>query len=130
MVNHLLETSHPLSSLLFSARADCPQSRQRRAHQSLDMGLTLGVLDRQGARGSITGQSLRLAAQLGIEVAARQLEERVRRILFHERAYDAERLFVLLIVAMQVQGEIKARDLGGDNALRHGVFEQTHSVLL
>src|SRR5271169_3160324 len=65
--------SGPGGTELFSARAFRPQSCQRSAHQRLEMRLTLGILDRQGARSSITRQRLRLAAQLGVQVAARQL---------------------------------------------------------
>ena len=43
-------------------------------NQFLNTRLTLRILDRQGACGAITGQSLLLSAKFGIEVAARQLK--------------------------------------------------------
>jgi len=74
----------------------------------LDTGLTLRILDRRGACGAITSQSLRLSAKLH-RVAARQLKERIGRVLFNERFEDSERLFILLIVTMKIQREIEAR---------------------
>ena len=96
----------------------------------MNMILALCILDRPRACGAITSQSLLLSAKFGIEVAARQLKQRVCRVFFSERAENAERLFILLIVTMQVQGEIKSGDIGSENTLCHGVFEQAYSVLL
>jgi len=56
-------------TLLFRA-----QRRDRCAHQLVDTGLTLRILDRQGACGAITGQGLLLSAKFGIQVTARQLK--------------------------------------------------------
>jgi len=92
--------------------------------------LTLRILDRRGACGAIASQSLLLSAKLGIEVAARQLKERIGRVLFNERAEDSKRLFILLIVTMEIQCEIEACEVGCENALCHGMFEQAHSFLL
>ena len=47
------------------------------AYQVLEMGMTFGILDRQGACSSIARQGLLLSAQLGVKVAARHLKERV-----------------------------------------------------
>ena len=55
--------------LLFRA-----QRCDRCAHQLVDTGLTLRILDRQGACGAITGQGLLLSAKFGIQVTARQLK--------------------------------------------------------
>jgi len=60
---------------------------------------------------AIASQSLRLSAKLGIEVAARQLKERIGRVLFNERAEDGERFFILLIVTMEIQRKIEAREV-------------------
>ena len=77
------------------------------------MGLALRVLDRQGACGAITDQGELLSAEFGVEVAARELEERICWILFDERADDGEGFFILLIVTMEIQREIKTGDGGG-----------------
>src|SRR5260370_38256592 len=101
----------------------------RGAHQLLHVGPTLHILDRQRARGAITDQSLLFTTKLCIEVSARQLKYRVRRVLFNEWAEDVERLFILLIVTMRIQRKIKAGNIGSENALRDGVLKQAHSVL-
>src|SRR6266481_9847275 len=113
-----------LAIVLHAQRCD------RCTHELPDTGLTLRILDWRGACGAIASQSLQLSAKLGIEVAARQLKERIGRVLFNERAEDGERLFILLIVTMEIQREIEARDVGCENALCHGVFEQAYSFLL
>ncbi len=53
------------------------QSCHRCAHQLLDTCVTFCVLDLKGRRGVITVQGLALPAELGEEVAAGQLKERV-----------------------------------------------------
>src|SRR5437016_2230538 len=83
----------------------------RYARQFMNMLLTLRILDRQGACGPITSQSLLLSAKFGIEVATRQLKQRVCRVFFSKRAENAERFFILLIVTVQVQSQIKAREV-------------------
>src|SRR6266446_3810372 len=96
----------------------------------MNMALTLRILDWQSVCGVITGQSLLLPAKFGIQVAARQLKQRVCRVFLGERGENAERFFVLLLVTVQVQREIKARDVGSENALHYGMFEQAHALLL
>jgi len=44
------------------------------AHQILEMGSALRILEGQFASGAITGQSLLLPAKFGIEIAARKLK--------------------------------------------------------
>ena len=97
--------------------------------QVLEMRLTVGISGWHGAYGSIRGQGLLLPTEFGVEVAASQLKKGVCRIFLNERGDDTECLFVLLIVAMQVQREIEASDIRRDDALRHGVFELAHPVL-
>src|SRR5258708_21628136 len=92
----------------FLLRAQCSNGC---AHQIVDTGLTFRILERQGTCDAITCQSLLLSAKFGIEVAARQLKQWIRRVLFYERAADIERRLILLIVTMQIQREIKARDV-------------------
>ena len=52
-----------------------------------------------------------LSAKFGVEVAARQLKQRICRVLFNEWCENAERFFILLVVTMQIQREIKARNV-------------------
>src|SRR5690348_3372510 len=100
------------------------------ADQLLDAPLTPRIVDRQCGGSSIADQGLLFAAKLGIEIAAGQLKKRVRRIFFHQGADDIQGALVLLIVAMQIHGQIKARHIGSENAIGDSVFEQANSLLL
>ncbi len=71
-----------------------------------------------------------LAAKLGVQVAARQLKDRIRGILLRQWANDRESAVILLIVAMKVHGEIKASRVVGEIPIGDGVFEQADSFLL
>jgi hypothetical protein len=94
-----------LVQLLGAQRCD------RCARQFPYMGLTLRILDRQGDCSPVAGQSLLLSAKFGIEVAARQLKQRICRVFFNEWRENAERFLILLIVAMQIQRKIKTRNV-------------------
>jgi hypothetical protein len=87
------------------------QRGNRDARQFLNMRLTLSILEGQSACGAVTGKRLLLTAKFGKEVATRQLKQGIFGVLLDERGEDRERFFILLIVTMQVQREIEARDV-------------------
>ena len=67
------------------------------ADQLQNARLALLVLDCQGAGSSIANQGLRFSPKLGVEIAAGQLKDRVRRIFFRQGADGIQGALVLLI---------------------------------
>lgn len=106
------------------------QSANGSPNQLLDVRLAFRIGYRQGAGGAIAEQGLGFSPKLGIEIAARQLKKWIRGIFVAKRTDDRKRPLVLLIVTMQVHGEIKAGHARGENALRYGMFEQPDALLL
>ena len=92
----------PAGKLSESSSALRAKRCNRCAHQLPYMGLTLRILDLQGACSTIAGQSLLFSAKFGVEVAPRQLKQRICRVFFCEWCENVERFLILLIVAVQI----------------------------
>ena len=95
----------------------------------LDARLTLEVAHLQRSGSAITEQCWLFAAELGVEIAARQLKERVGGIFLRQRADDGQGVLILLVVTIQIHGEIKASHTGSENAIGDGMLEQAESLL-
>src|SRR6267378_4576391 len=113
--------------LVTAASAEC---LDRHAHQVTDARLALCIGHCQGPCRAITGQRLFLPAKFCIEVATGQLEKRVCRIFFRQRTNHAQRLFILLIVTMEIQREVKASEIGSENTIGDGLLEKPHALWL
>src|SRR6202163_1745999 len=83
--------------------------RQRSARQFRNMVGAFRIASDRGLGSSITVQRLRLSVQLGIQIASGELKQRIRGIFFHQRPDDFQRALILLIVVVQIDGEVKAR---------------------
>src|SRR6266436_3246718 len=108
----------------------CAEGLDRQADQFTDADLALCIGHYQGSCSAVTGQRLFLPAQFCVKIAAGQLEERIRRIFFRQRTDHTQGSFILQVVAMQIQGEVKASHIGRQNSIRYGVLEQAHALLL
>jgi hypothetical protein len=73
---------------------------------------------------------LLLAAELGVKIAADKLKEWIGRIFFHERARYLEGALVLVIVVVEVDGQIEARLLRSEKPRGNSVLQLTNAFLL
>src|SRR5579864_4966934 len=99
------------------------------ANQQLDACLALRIRNGNSSGGAITLQSLIFPAELGVKVSARQLKKRVGRIFLRQRSNNVERTRILLVVAMQIHGEVKAGHVGSESAVGNRVLEQANAFL-
>jgi hypothetical protein len=105
-------------------------SGQGSARQVLDMSAAFVILDWSRGGGTVAGQGLRFAAEFRVEISPGELKQRVGGIFVDERADNGERSFVLLVVAVEVQGKIKAGRGGSQDTFGHIVFELADAFLL
>ncbi len=68
--------------------------------------------------------------ELGVEVAADQLEEWIGRVLVRQGRGDLESLFILLIVVVKVDGQVEAGFGRCERAFRYGALELANAFLL
>src|ERR1700753_797618 len=78
---------------------------KREVCERLDVRVGLGVSEVARRCGAILGDGLVFAAELGVKIAANQMEDGIGRIFFFERSRDFERLLVLLIVVVEADRE-------------------------
>ena len=76
--------------------------------QGLDVGVGIGVGEVLGGGGAVGGDGLVFAAELGVEVAADEMEDGIGRIFFLEGRGDFEGLLVFLVVVVEADREIEA----------------------
>src|SRR4029077_6822347 len=99
-------------------------------NESLNARGTLGIADIYCLGGAVTLEGLLFAAELGEQVSARELEERIRRKFLDERSDGRQGIFVTPVIAVEIQGEIEARDIGNEHAVGDGHLNLTDTILL
>jgi len=111
-------------------RVGCALGGKGGLHKLLDMQLALGILDGEPRRGTIASYGLFSAAKFGVEISAGKLKQGVGGIFLDKRANHAERFFVLLVVGVKIQGQVKAGSLLGKDAVGNVVLELANAYLL
>src|SRR5271167_342200 len=94
------------------------------------MRTALGVPEGESGGGAIAGQGLRFAGEFCIYITLRELKERVGGIFLDERGDDGEGAFILLIVTVEVEGQIEARRGGREESFGHVLFQLADAFLL
>jgi hypothetical protein len=82
---------------------------------------------RQSLHGTEGCSCLRVAAELGFEVALEEQEDGIVRILAGETFGNGGGALVFVVVGAQVLGETEAGFDGGDLSVLHGVLDLTNS---
>ena len=93
------------------------------------MRVGVGVGEVLGGGGAVGGDGLVFVAELGVEVAANQVEDGIGRIFFFEGRGDFEGLVVFLIVIVEADGEVEAGFDAGKFAVGGGVVELANAFL-
>lgn len=103
---------------------------ERGLHKLLDMRTALGILDGEARRGAIAGYGLLSAAQFGVEISTGKLKQGIGGIFLGKGANHGERLFILLVIGVEIQGQVKASSVLGEDAAGNVVLELANAYLL
>src|SRR3984885_7692027 len=76
---------------------------EREVDQCLDVGVGVGVGEVLGSGGAVFADGLVFAAELGIEIAADEVEDGIGRIFILDRGGDFEGLRVFLVVVVKAE---------------------------
>jgi len=91
---------------------------------------TLGMADNYPFGSAVALEGLVFTAELGEQVSARELEERIRRKFLDERGDHRQGIFVTPVIAVEIQGKIEASDVGNEHAVGDGHLNLTDAILL
>ena len=97
--------------------------------QNLEVIFALRIADTQCGGMAIAPFRQFTPSELGVEVAADQLEEWIGRVLVREGRGDLESLFVLLIVVVKVDRQVEAGFGWSERAFRYGALQLANAFL-
>ena len=95
----------------------------------MDVVVGVWVGEVLGCGGAVGGDGLVFAAELGVEVAADEVEDGIGGVFFFEGGRDFEGLLVFLVVVVEADSEIEACFNAGEVAIGDGVIELADAFL-
>ena len=127
----LRNSKRPTSNALRS-RGDGtePECGEGGTDKHLNARGTLWIADNYQLGSAVALEGLLFSAKLGEQVSARELEERIRRKFFDERGDHRQGIFVTPVIAVEIEGEIEASDVGNEHAVGDGHLNLADTILL
>ena len=112
-----------------SGRLVDANGREGGVNEIVDVGVALRIADLERARGAIALGGQLLTSQLRVKVAADELEDRIGRVFFRQRTGNLQGLLVLLIVVVEIDGQVETRLGRSEDAFGNGALQLLNAFL-
>jgi hypothetical protein len=103
--------------------------REGGVNQIVDVGVALRIADLERARGAIALGGQLLASQLRVKVAADELKDRIGRVFFRQGTGNLQGLLVLLIVVVEIDGQVETRLGRSEDPFGNGALQLPSAFL-